>query len=294
MTYVVSLISNPGKPILKTVLVTELCEKWAGRSVKLLCPDVAAEFVVDLIPIDFEEVWTVLYDLGIDLIIQPRNFRKKQLLVADMDSTIIEQECLDELADFSGLGDLVKGITKRAMNGEIPFEQALKERVALLKGESAQIIEQTWQSRITFTPGARELVGTMRANGAYCALVSGGFTEFTDRLATALGFHENHANTLSIENNILTGEVGLPILGKETKLEVLTKLVSIQKLKYSDSIAVGDGANDLDMLSAAGTGVAFRSHPIVAKQSKVKINHGDLTSLLYLQGYTFEDFVENI
>lgn len=294
MTYTISLISNPDKPNLKTFLVSELCEKWNGRSCKSLCPDVAAEFVVDSFPIDFEDVWTALYDLGIDLVIQPSKFRKKQLLVADMDSTIIEQECLDELADFSGIGDLVKGITKRAMNGDIPFDQALKERVAMLEGEGTEILEQTWQSRITFTPGARELVGTMRAYGAYCVLVSGGFTAFTERVASALGFDETHANTLVIENNVLTGEVGVPILGKETKLEVLTKLVSSLNLKFSDSLAVGDGANDLAMLSAAGMGVAFRSHPIVARQSKIKINHGDLTSLLFLQGYTFDEFVGNI
>ena len=270
---------------------TELHDLWDGQNIRLLCPDVAVEFVVDSVPPDFQEVWSTLNDLGIDLVIQPNKLRKKELLVADMDSTIIKQECLDELAALSGHGKKVKAITKRAMNGELPFEQALKERVALLKGASTDILEKTWQTRISFTPGAKELVETMRANGAYCVLVSGGFTEFTERVASALGFHETHANSLVIQNHVLTGEVGLPILGKDTKLDVLTKLISRLNLQFSDSLAVGDGANDLAMLAAAGTGVAFRSHPIVSKQSKIKINHGDLTSLLYLQGFTFGDFV---
>lgn len=291
MKYIISLIANPNRANLELSQVRELVSKWAGQGIRYLSEGIAAEFLVDSFPSDFDITWSTLNDLGIDLVIQPNGIRKKKLLVADMDSTIIEQECLDELADISGNGNRVKEITKRAMNGELPFEDALRERVALLRNESADLLDQTWHTRITFTPGARELVGTMRTNGAYCAMVSGGFTHFTERVSAALGFHETHANSLIIQNNVLTGDVGLPILGKSTKLNVLTRLVNRLGLQFADALAVGDGANDLDMLLASGMGVAFRSYPIVARQSKIRINHGDLTSLLFMQGFSQKDLV---
>ena len=292
MKYIISLIANPNRANLESSQIRELCSKWTGHDIRYLREDVAAEFLVDSFPSDFDITCSNLDDLSIDLVIQPNGVRKKKLLVADMDSTIIEQECLDELAEISGNGNRVKEITKRAMNGELPFEDALRERVTLLKGKSANLLDQTWHNRITFTPGARELVSTMRANGAYCTLVSGGFTHFTERVSAALGFHETHANSLMIQDNVMTGKVGCPIMGKTTKLNVLTSLVKGLGLQFADCLAVGDGANDLDMLLASGMGIAFRAHSIVAKQSKIRINHGDLTALLYLQGYMFKDLVK--
>lgn len=293
MSYIITIIVNPNKSNLEASVISDLCAAWSGCNIKVLNKNVAAEFVVESIPRDFEEVWASLNGSGIDLVIQPNCNRKKKLLVADMDSTIIEQECLDELADLSGYGEKVREITKRAMNGEIQFDQALEERVALLAGMHVKILEKTWTNRITFTPGAKKLLGTMRANNAYCVLVSGGFTAFTERVAKVLGFHETHANSLIIENGRLSGKVGYPILDKDAKLATLDILVTRLNITYEETVAVGDGANDLHMLTAAGLGVAFRSYPIVAQQSKVRINHGDLTSLLYLQGFCSEDFEDH-
>jgi len=217
--------------------------------------------------------------------------RRKKLLVADMESTIIEQECLDELAAYAGLRDRISEITARAMRGELAFEAALNERVALLKGLDAGILQEVYAARVSVMPGAATLVGTMRRHGARCALVSGGFTFFTERVAARLNFDSQQANRLEIAEGRLTGRVSQPILGRAAKLAALNQLTRELQLHREDTLAVGDGANDLAMLRAAGLGVAFRAKPIVAEAAAARIDHGNLTALLYLQGYGPQDFV---
>jgi phosphoserine phosphatase len=217
--------------------------------------------------------------------------RRKKLLVADMESTIIEQECLDELAAYAGLRDRISEITLRAMQGALAFEAALNERVALLQGLGVGILQEVYAARVTVMPGAATLVGTMRRHGAHCALVSGGFSFFTERIAARLNFDSQQANVLEIAAGQLTGRVRQPILGREAKLAALNQLTHELRLHREDTLAVGDGANDLAMLRAAGLGVAFRAKPIVAEAAAVRIDHADLTALLYLQGYAGQDFV---
>jgi phosphoserine phosphatase len=224
-----------------------------------------------------------------DLALQPAAGRRKRLLIADMESTIIRNEMLDELAEFAGIRDRISAITRRAMNGELDFVAALRERVGLLKGLDAAILEQA-AARIAIMPGAAVLVRTMRAHGAYTALVSGGFHVFTDRIAAALGFDEDAANVLEIAGGRLTGTVAEPILGRDAKLATLRRVAAARGLDPADALAVGDGANDLDMIKAAGLGVAFRAKPIVAQAARIRIDHGDLTALLYLQGYRASEF----
>jgi phosphoserine phosphatase len=219
--------------------------------------------------------------------------RRKRLLVADMDSTMIHQECIDELGKMAGVGDRIAEITRKAMRGELDFEGALKERVGLLKNLDEGVIGQLLRERITFMEGGKTLLATMKANKAYTALISGGFTAFTSHVAMALGFDEHHANTLLIEDGKLTGDVGRPILGQQAKVDGLRRLAKLHGLEPSDAIAVGDGANDLAMLSEAGLGVALHAKPHVQESSLVRINHGDLTALLYLQGYRQEQFILN-
>jgi phosphoserine phosphatase len=216
--------------------------------------------------------------------------RRKKLLVADMESTIIQQECLDEMAGFVGLLPRIADITARAMRGELEFAAALKERVSLLRGADSSLLERTYEL-VTLMPGAETLIGTMRKNGATCALVSGGFTFFTERIATRLGFDIQQANTIELADGRIAGTVAEPILGREAKLEALERLALEHKLDAVLTMAVGDGANDLAMLKAAGLGVAFRAKPIVAEEAAASIVHGDLTALLYLQGYTRAEFV---
>jgi phosphoserine phosphatase len=229
----------------------------------------------------------------LDLAIQPLAHRRKKLLVADMDSTMIGQECIDELADLVGLKDHVSAITERAMRGEIAFEPALRERVALLKGLPASVIDEVIAKRITLMSGARALIGTMRAHGAHTVLVSGGFSLFTQTVAGMIGFDENHANTLLVENGTLTGFVEEPILGREAKLDTLLEVARYMQLPLEDTMAVGDGANDLAMIGRAGLGVAYHAKPAVAAAADIRIDHGNLTALLYLQGYRRDEFVEN-
>jgi phosphoserine phosphatase len=235
--------------------------------------------------------------IGIDLAIQRADQRKKRLLVADMDSTIIQQECIDELADEMGLKPKISAITERAMRGEIAFEPALRERVALLKGLPLAALEKVYHERIRETPGGRLLTATMRHHGGYCALVSGGFTFFTQRVAQAVGFNMNRANELLMENDkltgpVLTGHVAEPILGKEAKLESLRALRTELQLQPHETMAVGDGANDLAMIHEAGLGVAFHAKPVVAEAAHARIDHNDLTALLYLQGYRVSEFAK--
>jgi phosphoserine phosphatase len=230
-------------------------------------------------------------NLPIDVNIVPVQNRRKRLLIADMDSTMIQQECIDELGVMAGVGERIKDITIRAMRGELDFEGALKERVSLLRGLEESIIDRIIRDRITFMPGGRTLVATMKAAGAYTALVSGGFSPFTSRVAAELGFDENQANDLIIRDGVLTGEVGLPILGQQAKVDALTRIVAALGVTPDDALAVGDGANDIPMLLKAGMGVALHAKPTVKQQSRIAIDHGDLTALLYLQGYGRAEFV---
>ncbi|HBR44293.1 MAG TPA: phosphoserine phosphatase SerB, partial [Afipia sp.] len=230
-------------------------------------------------------------DIRVDVVVQPQIDRRKKLLLADMDSTMIGQECIDELADFAGLKTHVAAITERAMRGEIEFEPALRERVALLKGLPVTVVDEVLKSRITLTPGAVALVRTMRAHGAYTCLVSGGFTLFTQRVAEMIGFQENRANVLLVEDGKLTGEVAEPILGREAKLATLVDLRESFDLDNLDTMVVGDGANDLAMIEQAGAGVAYHAKPAVAAAAGARIDHGDLTALLYMQGYKRSEFV---
>jgi phosphoserine phosphatase len=227
---------------------------------------------------------------AIDLIAQPAAGRRKRLLIADMDSTIVTSETLDELAGFAGLKDRIAAITKRAMNGELDFESALRERVGMLKGLSVDALQRTWEAT-ELMPGARELVATMRATGARCALVSGGFTFFTGRVAALVGFHEHHSNTLLEAEGQLTGHVADPILGRNAKLATLKRLAAEEGVGLEATLAVGDGANDLDMIQAAGLGVAFRAKPVVAAAARARVEHADLRALLFAQGYRAEEFV---
>jgi phosphoserine phosphatase len=227
---------------------------------------------------------------AIDVVAQEAAGRRKSLLIADMDSTIVTSETLDELADFVGLKDRVSEITRRAMNGEIDFKGALRERVGMLAGLSADALEETFQ-RVVLTAGADALARTMRKHGAYCALVSGGFTFFTGRVATLAGFDEHRGNTLEIAKGKLTGKVGEPILDRDSKLATLTELARLRGLSLADTMAVGDGANDLPMIQASGMGVAFHAKPITAEGARARVDHAGLEALLYLQGYRRDQFV---
>jgi len=227
----------------------------------------------------------------IDVAQVPLANRRKRLLIADMDSTMIEQECIDELGAALGIKDKIAAITARAMNGELDFEQALKTRVKLLKGLTRSRIEEIRREQITLAPGGRVLVQTMKVHGAFTSLVSGGFTFFADYIGKRIGFDEAMANILEFDGDALSGTVADPILGKEAKLSRLLTLAAFHDIPLAATLAVGDGANDLDMIKAAGLGVALHAKPVVAAQASVKIDHGDLTALLYLQGYDEAEFV---
>jgi phosphoserine phosphatase len=263
---------------------------WGGGDIRWLAEAEAAEFDMAHAPDRFREVWQGLQALQVDLNLVPTEGRRKRMLLADMDSTMIGQECIDELAAEAGVGAHVAAITARAMNGELDFEAALDERVGLLKGLDASVIQKVLETRITPAPGGRELVATMKAHGAYCALVSGGFTAFTRRVAGWFGFDENRANELLETGGKLTGKVARPILGRQAKVEALDEISAMMGLELAQVLAVGDGANDLGMLHRAGAGVALHAKPAVAAECELRINHGDLTALLFLQGYHRDEF----
>jgi phosphoserine phosphatase len=231
------------------------------------------------------------HGLTLDINLVATEKRRKKLLLADMDSTIINVECLDELADMAGLKPRIAAITERAMRGEIEFEAALKERVGLLKGLKLDALERTYAERVRLNPGAKNLLATMRAHGAHTMLVSGGFGYFTRRVAEAAGFHAERGNTLLDDGAALTGEVAMPILGREAKLSALEEAVAQLKIGFDETLAVGDGANDLAMIQKAGLGVAYHAKPVVAVAAGAAIAHNDLTALLYLQGYTDAEIV---
>jgi phosphoserine phosphatase len=291
-TFVLALKSCKDQSPSKLPLFLNALENKFTSKIRILVPDQAAEWISDASDTlawchkNFAQ-WNITYDLNCI----PDGARKKRLFLADMDSTMIEQECIDELADKVGLKEKVSAITERAMNGEIAFEPALRERVALLKGLPVTVIDDIIINHLTLSAGARTALATMRAHGTYTCLVSGGFTLFTSRIAEILGFDEHRSNTLVVENGILTGEVNEPILGKEAKRQTLIELRKKFDLTLQDTMAVGDGANDLAMLEEAGLGVAYHAKPAVARAAHTRIDVGDLTGLLTLQGYTQEEWV---
>jgi phosphoserine phosphatase len=294
MAFVATLVANPSNPVLTTALAEEAAAAVDASGLYWLADGVACDIALkDSANPDWQEALLrgVIGDAPIDVIVQNAETRRKKLLIADMDSTMIGQECIDELAAEVGLKDKVAAITARAMNGEIAFEPALTERVALLKGLPLSVVGDVIEKRITLTPGGPELVATMKAKGYYTALVSGGFTVFTGPIAATLGFNENRANTLLEKDGHLTGVVAEPILGKQAKVDALVEITTRLGISTADALAVGDGANDLGMLHLAGAGVALHAKPMVSAQVKIRIDHADLTALLYIQGYRKTDFV---
>jgi phosphoserine phosphatase len=297
MTSVATLICNPAAAALDAATLTRV------RAV-LPCPDqpvwldpgIAADIGFETPPQGDRRalatrIRAALGGLPVDVVLQEATKRRKKLFLADMDSTMIEQECIDELADHVGKRDFVAAITERAMRGELAFAPALRERVALLKGLPQAIIDDVIAHRITLTPGGRTLVATLRANGVYTCLVSGGFTQFTATVANRIGFDEDRGNVLEVDGaGRLTGTIREPILGQEAKQATLIELRDRHGLADYETMAVGDGANDLAMIGIAGLGVAFRAKPVVAEQAAARIDHGDLTALLYIQGYRRDEF----
>ncbi len=290
--FVATLIANPQSPVLTPQLAEEVAMRIGSKSVYWLADGIAADLLFNGHEASArQQIESMIANLPIDVTVQELEGRRKKLLIADMDSTMIGQECIDELADLVGLKEHVSAITARAMNGDIPFEDALRDRVALLKGLDATVVSKVIAERITLTPGGRELIATMKANGGYSALVSGGFTSFTRPIAGMLGFDENQANVLDEDNGLFTGIVREPILGRQAKADALQTICARLGIMPYEAMAVGDGANDLSMLQLAGSGVALHAKPSVAAQAKHRINHGDLTALLYIQGYRKSDFV---
>ncbi|PDT30912.1 phosphoserine phosphatase SerB [Rhizobium sp. L9] len=294
MALVATLVANPSNPVLTPGIAEQAAEAVTASGLYWLADGVACDIALrDGADAQAAEanLLAVIASAPIDLVIQEQDSRRKKLLIADMDSTMIGQECIDELAAEVGLKEKVADITARAMNGEIAFEPALRERVALLKGLPISVVDEVIAKRITLTPGGPELIATMKSKGHYTALVSGGFTVFTSRIAATLGFDENRANTLLDEDGILSGFVAEPILGKQAKVDALNEISASLGISPQEAIAVGDGANDLGMLQLAGSGVALHAKPTVAAQAQMRINHADLTALLYIQGYRKTDFV---
>jgi phosphoserine phosphatase len=292
---VATLIANPSQPAVTDEIVT-LAAQALGQETEqaLLASGVAADLIVPGAT-DAKAVEAILRqaleDRPIDIVVQPLAARRKRLFLADMDSTMIGQECIDELADYVGLKAEVSEITERAMRGEIAFEPALRERVALLKNLPVNVVGEIIAKRITLTPGGTALVRTMRANGAYTCLVSGGFTLFTGPIGATIGFHEDRSNRLILNGDKLAGLVEEPILGREAKLATLIELRTRFGLAAQETMAVGDGANDLAMLGEAGLGVAFRAKPAVAAAAHARLDHADLSALLYAQGYRDEEIL---
>ena len=289
MHHALTLVANLAATSLTPAMITRVRNVVGGSDPVILSPGEAADFRLAAIP-DMDAVHAALDGAAIDAIVTAVDGRRKALLIADMDSTVVTGETLDELAEYAGLKERISAITARAMNGELDFKAALRERVAMLRGLPLDALDKTWQ-RVRLTEGAVELIATMRAHGAYTALVSGGFTFFTERVAALVGFDMHRSNVLLDDGAALIGRVAEPILDRDTKLETLTRLAEERGLPMSATLAVGDGANDLDMIRAAGLGVAFRAKPIVAAEARVRVDHANLRALLFAQGYKREEII---
>ena len=288
---ITAILTSAPNATLPRLRLDQLCLDWPVDGITWLARNQAVMLHLSHMPDDHDRRWAEWQIEQVDLNFTQTAPTPKRMLIADMDGTMIGQECLDELAEMAGVGDHVRQITARAMNGELDFDEALRERVQLLKDHPARLIDDVLKERISFMSGAAILLATMRKHGAYAALVSGGFTPFTQYVSGQLGFDEHHGNTLIIANDTLTGDVANPIKGKQSKRQICLDLSARLHIPLSDILAVGDGANDLAMLDIAGMGVAYRAKPVVAAASRWRINHGDLSALLYLQGYQKDDFI---
>ncbi|MEM6463814.1 MAG: phosphoserine phosphatase SerB [Pseudomonadota bacterium] len=293
MPLVATLITDPSNPLLSQALAADASGDMASGRPDWLATGIACDVPLKE-GVAGDDARAAMADaLGgqpVDIVVQEAVGRAKDLLIADMDSTMIDQECVDELAAQAGVYEKVAGITKRAMNGEIEFEAAMRERVALLAGLELATIGNVIENRITLAAGGRTTVATMKASGAYTALVSGGFTAFTDPISEMLGFDENRANVLGKRDGKLDGTVAEPVLGQQAKVNALNELCASRGISVNEAIAVGDGANDLGMLELAGSGVAMHAKPVVSARARMRIDHGDLTALLYIQGYRRDQF----
>lgn len=287
---VLCLIANPLDPVLSGEIAQKIHNQTGGE-LNWLSQGIACEVIAPKSTTPLEEARQLIGDAPIDAALVPRANRRKSMLIADMDSTMINEECIDELADALGLKQQVADITARAMNDELDFGEALDTRVALLEGLNRKTIEEVRRERITLANGGRALVQTMKAYGAHTVLVSGGFTFFADHIGKRIGFDEAIANELIFAGDKLTGKVAKPIVDKDTKIQTLKRIAGEREIPLNKTLAVGDGANDLPMLQGAGLGVALHAKPAVAAQAEIRIDHGDLTALLYLQGYSESDFV---
>lgn len=293
MAYVLSIIANPATPVIDRSVRDRLTALFPNSDLHELGPGVAYDLILaQADPETLEAANEARQNLPIDINIIPTERRRKKLLIADMDSTIIQQECIDEIAEYAGKREEIADITEHAMRGDLDFEAALSERVAMLKGLPQSVLAQTFETCISLTPGARTLVQTMNAHGAVTALVSGGFTFFTSRVAQIAGFAHSQANELLLEDGKLSGKVAKPILGRAAKQDALLKIAGEHDVDLKETLAVGDGANDLAMLGRAGLGVAFHAKPAVADAADARIDHGDLTALLYLQGIPQSAFID--
>ena len=292
MRCVLTLVGNGRQPLTDGIVAAARSALPPVEGESRLGPDALDLFFGSDEPETAEAMVRLALDgAAVDLAVLPAGGRRKRLLIADMDSTMITVECIDELADFAGVRERVSAITERAMRGEIDFEGALTERVALLKGLAETELQRCYEARVALTPGARTLVQTMKAGGASAALVSGGFTFFTQRVASACGFDENRANVLLAADGRLTGEVARPILGRAAKLEALNAITARLGILPADALAVGDGANDLAMIQASGLGVAFHAKPVTAAAAQARVEHGDLTVLLAFQGIPQSEWI---
>ncbi|MCB4820512.1 phosphoserine phosphatase SerB [Roseicella aerolata] len=295
MSQILTLVAPPGglsQPLLHRVRDALQALGATAGAPDWLAPEEAADLPFDGLAAEqaIAAATTALDGALVDAIATPAEGRRKRLLLADMDSTIVTSETLDEIAAYAGLKEPIAEITRRSMNGELDFRQALIERVGMLQGLPISALERTWEAT-ALTAGALELVATMRANGAHCALVSGGFTFFTGRVADLVGFHAHYSNTLEIADGKLTGKVGEPILDRDAKLATLKRLAAEHGLPLEAALTVGDGANDLAMIQAAGLGVAFRAKPVVAAAARARVDHADLRALLFAQGYRAAEII---